>query len=229
MQKILVIEDNGTIRNALRILLEMQNYYVEEAIDGIDGLDKFDDTYSLIIVDIMMPQLSGIEVCKKIREMSNVPVLFLTAKSSENDIALGLDVGGDDYLVKPFSNTELLARIKAMIRRHILYNKKDNIINDDRIEESGVVLYINQNHVEVDGSDIKLTDKEYGILKFLIENPGKVFSNKEIYEAVWNEMFMHNSENTIMVHIKNLRNKLSKVGKTGLISTVWGRGYKFER
>lgn len=229
MQKILVIEDNGTIRNALRILLEMQNYYVEEAIDGIDGLDKFDDTYSLIIVDIMMPQLSGIEVCKKIREMSNVPVLFLTAKSSENDIALGLDVGGDDYLVKPFSNTELLARIKAMIRRHILYNKKDNIINDDRIEESGVVLYINQNHVEVDGSDIKLTDKEYGILKFLIENPGKVFSNKEIYEAVWKEMFMHNSENTIMVHIKNLRNKLSKVGKTGLISTVWGRGYKFER
>ena len=229
MQKILVIEDNGTIRNALRILLEMQNYYVEEAIDGIDGLDKFDDTYSLIIVDIMMPQLSGIEVCKKIREMSNVPVLFLTAKSSENDIALGLDVGGDDYLVKPFSNTELLARIKAMIRRHILYTKKDNIINDDRIEESGVVLYINQNHVEVDGSDIKLTDKEYGILKFLIENPGKVFSNKEIYEAVWKEMFMHNSENTIMVHIKNLRNKLSKVGKTGLISTVWGRGYKFER
>lgn len=229
MQKILVIEDNGTIRNALRILLEMQNYYVEEAIDGIDGLDKFDDTYSLVIVDIMMPQLSGIEVCKKIREMSNVPVLFLTAKSSENDIALGLDVGGDDYLVKPFSNTELLARIKAMIRRHILYNKKDNIINDDRIEESGVVLYINQNHVEVDGSDIKLTDKEYGILKFLIENPGKVFSNKEIYEAVWKEMFMHNSENTIMVHIKNLRNKLSKVGKTGLISTVWGRGYKFER
>lgn len=229
MQKILVIEDNGTIRNALRILLEMQNYYVEEAIDGIDGLDKFDDTYSLVIVDIMMPQLSGIEVCKKIREMSNVPVLFLTAKSSENDIALGLDVGGDDYLVKPFSNTELLARIKAMIRRHILYNKKDNIINDDRIEESGVVLYINQKHVEVDGSDIELTDKEYGILKFLIENPGKVFSNKEIYEAVWNEMFMHNSENTIMVHIKNLRNKLSKVGKTGLISTVWGRGYKFER
>ncbi len=229
MQKILVIEDNGTIRNALRILLEMQNYYVEEAIDGIDGLNKFDDAYSLVIVDIMMPQLSGIEVCKKIREMSNVPVLFLTAKSSENDIALGLDVGGDDYLVKPFSNTELLARIKAMIRRHILYNKKDNIINDDRIEESGVVLYINQNHVEVDGSDIKLTDKEYGILKFLIENPGKVFSNKEIYEAVWKEMFMHNSENTIMVHIKNLRNKLSKVGKTGLISTVWGRGYKFER
>lgn len=230
MQRILVIEDDVTTRRALKILLEMQKYCVLEAVDGVDGLNMFDNTCSLIIVDIMMPRMSGIEVCKKIREISNVPILFLTARSSDNDIATGLQVGGDDYLVKPFSNKELIARINALIRRHLIYNieKKASKDQDEVIQEAGVMVYTGRNHVEVDGIHVRLTEKEYQIIKLLISSPNKVFSGQEIYEAIWDEMFIKNSENTIMVHIKNLRMKLSKAGGNVYIKTVWGRGYKFE-
>ena len=157
--------------------------------------------------------------------------MFLTAKSSEIDKIQGFDAGADDYIIKPFSNMELIARIKALIRRREIYDQKhmDEKLMNESVECCGVKVYINQNKVEVDGKSVKLTRKEYEILKLLIRYPDKVFTTENIYESVWGDMYTSISGNTIMVHVKNLRSKLSKVCGDIVIATVWGRGYKFER
>ena len=194
MNKLLIIEDDVTIRNALRILLENQGYFIEEAHDGEEGLKKFDSTFDLLIIDIMMPNISGIEVCRKIREKSYVPILFLTAKSLETDKA------------DPSDTTA-----------------------SSTIERCGLTLYTKCNNVSYDGRQLALTDKEYQILLLLISHPTKTFSTQNIFESVWNEPYTQFSNNTIMVHIKNLRNKLEAgCGCAHLIKTVWGKGYKFE-
>ena len=231
MDKLLIIEDDETIRNALRILLENQGYFIEEAHDGEEGLQKFDSTFDLLIIDIMMPNISGIDVCRKIREKSYVPILFLTAKSLETDKMEALSAGGDDYLVKPFSYVELIARIQALIRRCRVYDNADASDNtaSSTIELCGLTLYTKCNNVSYDGRQLALTDKEYQILLLLISHPTKTFSTQNIFESVWNEPYTQFSNNTIMVHIKNLRNKLEAgCGCAHLIKTMWGKGYKFE-
>ena len=231
MGKILIVEDDETIRNGLMIMLTIQGYIVDCAVDGNDAVEKFDDSYNLVVMDVLMPRMSGIDACRKMRDISNVPILFLTAKSSEIDKIQGFDAGADDYIIKPFSNMELIARIKALIRRREIYDQKhmDEKLMNESVECCGVKVYINQNKVEVDGKSVKLTRKEYEILKLLIRYPDKVFTTENIYESVWGDMYTSISGNTIMVHVKNLRSKLSKVCGDIVIATVWGRGYKFER
>ena len=233
MEKILVIEDDETIRSALKILLESQEYIVDEVANGVEGIAKFDDSYSLVVLDVLMPQLSGIDTCKAIREKSYVPVLFLTARSSEIDKMEGLSAGGDDYLVKPFSSVELIARVKALIRRYSVYNNDNNCEDTDAqpmcIERAGIKVYTRQNRVEVEGEEIRLTEKEYQILKLLISHPDKIFSLENIYNSVWEEEYIQIASNTVMVHVKNIRRKISNAcGNMRIISNVWGKGYKFE-
>lgn len=219
MNKLLIIEDDVTIRNALRILLENQGYFIEEAHDGEEGLQKFDSTFDLLIIDIMMPNISGIEVCRKIREKSYVPILFLTAKSLETDKMEALSAGGDDYLVKPFSYVELIARIQALIRRCRVYDNADasDTTASSTIERCGLTLYTKCNNVSYDGRQLALTDKEYQILLLLISHPTKTFSTQNIFESVWNEPYTQFSNNTRTAKIFVYNNYQEKYLKTLLI------------
>ena len=170
-------------------MLTIQGYIVDCAVDGKDAVEKFDDSYNLVVMDVLMPRMSGIDACRKMRDISNVPILFLTAKSSEIDKIQGFDAGADDYIIKPFSNMELIARIKALIRRREIYDQKhmDEKLMNESVECCGVKVYINQNKVEVDGKSVKLTRKEYEILKLLIRYPDKVLRQK-IFMKVYGEI-----------------------------------------
>ncbi len=232
MGKLMVVEDDPDICSAIKILLESQGYSVNIAGNAKEAMEIFSSEYELLILDIMLPGMSGIELCQKIRRFSYVPVLFLTAKSADTDKMEGLSAGGDDYLVKPFSFVELIARVKALIRRNQLYNSKPSL--EEESHEKWVIegkLFINtkENEVLVENEEIPLTDLEYKILLLLVTNKTKIFSVKNIYESVWQEEYIHSSGNTVMVHIKNLRGKLDKNPYTaGSIKTIWGKGYRFE-
>lgn len=178
-----------------------------------------------------MPQLDGIETCRRMRERHSVPILFLSAKSEELDKLEGLEVGGDDYMTKPFSNMELISKVKALIRRYRVYDSgsANRTNKDESIEIDGLKLFTNRNKVEFNDNEIKLTGKEYEILKLLMKNPNRIYTIEMIYEMVWDEAFTYNAKNTVMVHIKNLRNKLIKACGDACIQTEWGRGYRFER
>ncbi|WP_027869334.1 response regulator transcription factor [Eubacterium sp. AB3007] len=229
--RILVTEDDGDIREGVRILLESEGYEVLEAESGEQCLSLIDEALDLVILDVMMPGMNGIRTCEEIRKSSNVPVLFLTAKDQESDKLLGLMVGGDDYLSKPFSYSELLGRVKAQIRRFHVYKGKDaeNVAAEDAcIERAGVRLRKDCNRVWVDGGEVMLSDIEYRILMLLISHPEMVFSAKHIYESVWEEPFFHSSASTVMVHIRKLRLKIEKNPQEPvLIKTIWGKGYRF--
>lgn len=232
MGKLMVVEDDPDICSAIKILLESQGYSVNIAGNAKEAMEIFSSEYELLILDIMLPGMSGIELCQKIRRFSYVPVLFLTAKSADTDKMEGLSAGGDDYLVKPFSFVELIARVKALIRRNQLYNSKPLL--EEESHEKWVIegkLFINtkENEVLVENEEIPLTELEYKILLLLVTNKTKIFSVKNIYESVWQEEYIHSSGNTVMVHIKNLRGKLDKNPYTaGSIKTIWGKGYRFE-
>lgn len=221
-QKILVADDEPEIREVLRMMLGSEGYEILEAVNAEEAVEQA-ERVDLVILDVMMPGESGIWACTRIREKTNVPILFLTAKSGEHDKVIGFSAGGDDYLVKPFSYMELLSRVKALIRRYRVYQRSEK-------EEGKVVFYrditINQElqTVQVNGQDIALTEMEYQILLLLVSNPRKVFSVKEIYETIWKEIFFPNSGNTVMVHIRNIRRKLEKNGES-YIQNIWGRGY----
>ena len=231
MDKIFVVEDDKTVYSGIKKLLELQHYSVVIAQNGMEALEKIDESFSLVIMDIMMPQLDGIETCRRMRERYSVPILFLSAKSEELDKLEGLEVGGDDYMTKPFSNMELISKVKALIRRYRVYdsgsvNRKNK---DESIEADGLKLFTNQNKVEFNCDEIKLTGKEYEILKLLMKNPDRIYTIEMIYEMVWDEVFTYNAKNTVMVHIKNLRKKLIKACGDACVHTEWGRGYRFER
>lgn len=227
---ILLIEDDEDIREGIRILLQSEDYEVKEAENGIVGLELLSDDVDLVILDVMMPGISGIQTCQRIREKSNVPALFLTAKSGELDKIAGFSAGGDDYLSKPFSYTELLGRVKALIRRYMVYSGKR--LNDEKRENISVgdlTLSMDNGSVFKDGKEIELTDTEYKILRLFMKNPNKVFSAKNLYESVWHEPFMYSSNSTIMVHIRRLRKKIESTPEEPKhIITVWGKGYRFE-
>ena len=189
--KILVVEDDSYIREGVRILLESEEYEVIEAENGVVGLKLLDETIDLVILDIMMPKLNGLKVCEEIRRTSNVPVLFLTAKSQESDKLLGLMVGGDDYLAKPFSYAELLGRVKALLRRYQVYQGKSTNENEAEkiIEIGSIKLNTAFNEIVADGNKVEVSDLEYKILRLMMQHPGKIFSTQNIYESVWREPY----------------------------------------
>ena len=230
--KILIIEDDEDIREGIRILLESEGFDVTEADCGKKGLELLDSSFSLVILDIMMPGMSGLKTCEEIRKTSVVPVLFLTAKSTESDKLIGLMVGGDDYLSKPFSYAELLGRVKALLRRYHVYGSKNTNsydVQDSVIKIGNISISENFNEVTVDGKEIDLTDLEYRILLLLMKYPRKIFSAQNLYESVWQEEYLYTSNSTVMVHIRKLRAKIeSKPDAPDHIKTVWGKGYRFE-
>ena len=230
MGTILLIEDDADIREGVRVLLTSEGYSVMEADCGKKGLQLLNETIDLVILDIMMPGMSGIITCEEIRKVSNVPVIFLTAKAQESDKLLGLLVGGDDYLPKPFSYAELLGRVKALLRRYHIYQGKfvpSNQSDGEWMEHKGIRILTTSNVVQVDGRDIELSEIEYQILRLLIQYPNKIFTTQNIYESVWNEPFYYSSNNTIMVHIRKLRLKIEEdPQQPKRICTVWGKGYR---
>ncbi len=234
MNKILVVDDNEEIRNILHILLESEGYQVVEAMNGTEALALVSNEIDLIILDIMMPDISGLDVCKKIRENYQMPILFLTAKGTDSDKSLGLLIGGDDYLAKPFSHAELTARVKSLLRRYYVYKGKDSSSSEGFYSYSIFKVAKDRNEifiVDADGNEtqIDLSELEYQILKLLIAEPGRVFPAQLIYESIWNEPYFYSSNATIMVHIRNLRTKIEEdPSKPTHLLTVWGKGYKLQ-
>ena len=231
-ENILIVEDDADIREGVRILLESENYNVQEASDGKEGLEALDDKTDLVILDIMMPGMSGLRTCEEIRKISNVPVLFLTAKAQESDKLIGLMAGGDDYLPKPFSYAELLGRVKALLRRYNVYRgKSDTPINteNDYLEIGNIRIHKIYNEVLVNGDAKDLSNIEYHILLLLMQHPGRIFSAENLYENIWEEPYFYSCNGTIMVHIRKLRVKVEADPKNPkYIRTIWGKGYKFD-
>lgn len=227
---ILMIEDDADIRESVRILLENEGFNVTEAASGSEGLAKLDETTDLVILDVMLPGLSGFKVCEQIRIKSFVPILFLTAKSSEADKVDGFNAGGDDYLVKPFSYVELTSRIKALIRRQHQYNSvqiASTISTPEWLEHGTIRICLDKNNVTIAGREVLLTETEYMILLTLAKDSKHIFSVQELYEKVWNEEFRSDSSNTVMVHIRKLRKKIENDPQNPqVILTVWGKGYR---
>lgn len=231
-EHVLIIEDDADIREGVRILLESENYSVEEVENGRKGLEALDDKVDLVILDVMMPGMSGLRTCEEIRKVSNVPVLFLTAKAQESDKLIGLMAGGDDYLPKPFSYAELLGRVKALLRRYRIYRGKrmENQQSEEPYLSIGPIkVHETFNEVYVGGVEKEMSDIEYHILLLMMKYPRKVFSAQNIYESVWNEPYFYSCNSTIMVHIRKLRVKIEEDPKNPkYIKTVWGKGYKFD-
>ena len=231
MEKILIVEDDADIREGVRILLEGEGYSVSEAENGRKGLELLKEEPDLVILDVMMPGMSGLKTCEEIRKISYVPVLFLTAKSQESDKLIGLMAGGDDYLAKPFSYSELLGRVKALIRRWKIYRGKEETEQEqmpEYIELAGIRINEGFNEVLVNGENVEFSEIEYNILLLLMKYPGKIFSAQNLYESVWNEPYFYNCNSTVMVHIRRLRVKIEEDPKNPkLILTVWGKGDRF--
>ena len=228
MNHVLVVEDDKEIREGVEIYLKSQGYEVFQAADGVEGLEVIEkEDIHLAIVDIMMPRMDGISMVVKLREKYDFPVIFLSAKSEEVDKIMGLNMGADDYVTKPFTPMELLARVNSQLRRYRRFmerlgDKEEN----SRIHTIGG-LEINEDNVEVtvDGEPVKMTPIEYKILLLLMKNPGRVFSAEEIYERVWNERAINTD--TIMVHVRNIREKIEVNPR--YLKVVWGVGYKIEK
>ena len=228
-QKILFADDDPEIREALKLLLQCEGYETIEAVNGEDVLKQMDDSIDLVILDVMMPIMNGYTVCAEIRKNYSVPVLFLTAKNQDSDMTMGFSSGGDDYLVKPFSYNELINRVKAILRRYYVYGSK--IQEQDRIIKccGNIEIDSEQKLIYVDGNEVALTDIEYRIFYLLASNPKKIFSVQNIYESIWNEPYLFSANNTVMVHIRNIRHKLGDDTQNyHTIRTVWGKGYRVE-
>jgi len=229
---ILVVEDEPSIREGIRILLGGEGYVVLEAATGEEALAQINEAVDLVILDIMLPGISGLKVCEEIRKTSTVPILFLTAKSQESDKTLGLMAGGDDYLAKPFSYAELIARVKAQLRRYCVYRGKKQAMSmdTDQILTSGRLrVALDRNEVWKDGMPLDLTEIEYKILALLIQHPQRVFSTHMIYESVWGETYTYSANSTIMVHIRKLRTKIEDDPQNPVyIKNIWGKGYRYE-
>lgn len=228
MYNILICDDEKDIVNALKIYLNDSNYSLFEAFDGAQALKVIkENEIHLVLMDIMMPQMDGISAMVKIREISNVPVILLTAKSEDSDKILGLTVGADDYITKPFNPVEVAARVKSQLRRYMQLGGGN--VHSDCLRVGGIELDDKEKTVTLDGEAVALTPTEYDILKLLMQNPGQVFSPKEIYTKIWNDL-PYGSENTVAVHIRHLREKLEiNPAEPRYIKVVWGQGYKCEK
>lgn len=227
--KILLVEDDADIREVIDILMKREGYQVLEAATGAEALLKMGGNPNLVILDVMLPDISGMEVCRAIRETSTVPILFLTARGGLRDKTEGLMAGGDDYLVKPFFQEELLARVTALLRRYELYKGIDEEKTDKNVLEAGAFrVDLVFNEVYKNGKRIDVTDIEYKILKLLMQHRNKIFSIQNIYESVWEKPYFYDSNNTVMVHIRRLRMAIEDDPRHPVyIRTEWGRGYRF--
>jgi len=223
---ILMADDEPKMRELVRLYLEKEGFKVSEAGNGQEALDLLQKgSFDLVILDIMMPKLDGLTVCKEIRKNYDLPVIMLTAKGEEIDRVLGFELGADDYVVKPFSPRELVARVKALLRRA---GAKQTVSNNTLMTFPGLVINYDAHEVEVEGNKVGLTPKEFELLTFLAKNAGRVFTREQLLEHVWGYDFFGDLR-TVDTHVKKLREKISRFGEAAAyISTVWGIGYKFE-
>ena len=227
MYNVLICDDQPDIVNALKIYLAPEGYRLFEAYTGQQALDivKENDIH-LILLDVMMPQMDGITATVKIREVSNAPIILVTAKSETEDMVLGLNVGADDYITKPFVPVEVLARVRSQLRRYAKLGSRTD--NADEMVVGAIALNDKEKTVTVDGDPVSLTPIEYNILKLLMMNPGKVYSTKALYEEVWQETAF-GSEGAVAVHIRHLREKIEiDPSNPRYLKVVWGQGYKME-
>ena len=230
MKQVLIIDDDKELCALMKKCIEQENLSAVTAYSGIEGLqiikeNQNNNGFSLIILDVMMPEMNGYQVCLLMREKTNAPILFLTAKGQESDKTLGFSSGGDDYLTKPFSYNELNVRVKALLRRyHVYQGKKEEAkaiirLNDLEIDQEHKEVYLNKNK-------LSLTDIEYEILDYLVLNRKQVISASQLFETIWHENYYYGANNTIMVHIRNLRKKIEEDPQNPrIIKTVWGKGY----
>lgn len=228
MYNILICDDEADIVNALKIYLYNEDYRLFEAFNGKEAL-KVIETHDihLVLMDIMMPEMDGINAMVEIRKQSNVPIILLTAKSEDSDKILGLNVGADDYITKPFNPIEVAARVKSQLRRYMQLGSGE--IKSDVIKIGGIEIDDKEKTVTLDGEPVSLTPTEYDILKLLMQNPGQVFSPREIYRKIWNDMPL-GSENTVAVHIRHIREKIEiNPAEPRYLKVVWGQGYKLEK
>ena len=227
--KILVVDDEVEITNAIEIYLTSEGYKVVKAFDGLEALNILEKSndIDLIILDIMMPKLDGIRALSKIREERELPVIMLSAKSEDTDKILGLNMGADDYLTKPFNPLELIARVKSQLRRYTKYSSKVEIVKNEILRAGGLELNIENKELKLDGEVVRITPIEYRILELLIRNKGRVFSIEDIYEKVWNEPAIN--ADTVTVHIRRIREKIEiNPREPRYLKVVWGIGYKIQ-
>lgn len=230
---ILIADDNDEIREIVRVLLESEHYHVLEAADGEEAVRQVAEhleRIDLVILDIMMPVKSGFKACMEIRQSTSAPILFLTAKTQDSDKYMAFSAGSDDYMSKPFSYTELVYRVKALLRRYYVYRGKEKAEEPDtRIQIGDMILDTVSRDVQIGGREIILTEIEYKILLLMAQNPRKIFSAQNLYESVWEEPYFYSCNNTVMVHIRNLRKKTeANPQEPKLIKTVWGKGYRID-
>lgn len=227
--KIMIVDDSEDIREVVEVMLIDEGYDVVTADSGENALRMLHEHHNidLFILDIMLPGKSGFECCKVIREVTTAPILFLSAKSHIEDKETGLALGADDYLPKPFSPVELIARVKALLRRYAVYQGKDQNPKSDILRIRGLRIHPTSGDVWLDNNPISLRYMEYKLLVLLASNRGRILSAKEIYETIWEETFLPVSNNTVVAHIKNLRQQIEKDPKDPkYVHTVWGRGYQ---
>ncbi len=229
MKNILVCDDDKDIVDAIKIYLSAEGYNILTAYDGSEAIEVLkNNTVHLLLIDIMMPKMDGIKATSKIRETSSLPIIFLSAKSEDTDKILGLNIGADDYITKPFNPMELVARVKSAIRRYTEFGNL-NVDNNAVFKTGGLIINDETKEVSVDGEIIKLTPIEYNILLLLVKNSGKVFSIDQIYESIWNEEAI-GADNTVAVHIRHIREKIEINPKEPkYLKVVWGVGYKIEK
>ncbi|RKD29068.1 response regulator transcription factor [Thermohalobacter berrensis] len=225
--RILVADDEKEIQLLLKKYLQREGYEVDTASDGKDVLEKFNNNkYHLIILDLMMPEIDGIETCRLLRNKTNIPIIMLTAKDSEVDKVIGLSIGADDYITKPFSINELIARVKAHLRRYFILSNQDSKISKE-LSFGNLIIDLKSYRVFKNNKEIQLTAKEFELLKFLASNHEQVFTKRQIFRQVWKNEYLED-DNTVMVHIRRLRKKIEdNPKKPQYIQTVWGIGYKF--
>ena len=227
MYNVLICDDQPDIENALKIYLSAEGYRIFTASNGAQAVEAVQkENIHLVLLDVMMPVMDGIVATAQIREFSNIPIILLTAKSETEDLVLGLNVGADDYITKPFVPVEVLARVRSQLRRYAKLGS--HIPNADELVVGGICLNDTAKTVTVDGEPVTLTPIEYNILKFLMQSPGKVYSTKTLYEAVWQEAAF-GSEGAVAVHIRHLREKIEiDPSNPRYLKVVWGQGYKME-
>ena len=229
MYNILICDDDKDIVNALKIYLQNPDYRLLEAHNGAEAVEAVHrETVHLVLLDIMMPQMDGITAMAKIRESFNMPVILLTAKSEDQDKILGLNIGADDYITKPFNPLEVAARVGSQLRRYTKLGA--GLVSDKTLTVGGIELDNETKTVTVDGKPVSLTPKEYDILKLLMEHPGKVYAPKELYKEIWGEDALTGGENTVAVHIRHIREKIEITpNEPRYLKVVFGQGYKIEK
>ena len=227
---ILVVDDDHDIVNAIAALLSREGYKIYKAYNGLEAIDTLmQNNIQLILIDVMMPKLDGLSAMMKIRATKNIPIIVLSAKSEDSDKILGLSMGADDYITKPYNPMELVARVQSNLRRYLTLGAAEGLKNDNVLRLGGLSLDRDGKQVSVDGMPVKLTATEYKITELLMENAGRIFSAEEIYSRVWNDE-SYSVENTVMVHIRHIREKIEiNPSDPRYLKVVWGIGYKMEK